>query len=65
MTHYDLIIRNATVIDGTRAARFQGDVAVKGDRIAAVGRLERAGADGVLTYFALDAAKVLRKRSAG
>jgi len=26
---------------------------------------KRAGADGVLTYFALDAAKVLRKRSAG
>ena len=26
---------------------------------------KRAGADGILTYFALDAAKVLRKRSAG
>jgi len=26
---------------------------------------KRAGAVGILTYFALDAAKVLRKRSAG
>jgi porphobilinogen synthase len=26
---------------------------------------KRAGADGILTYFALEAAKVLRKRSGG
>jgi porphobilinogen synthase len=26
---------------------------------------KRAGADGILSYFALDAAKVLRKRSGG
>ena len=34
---YDLILRGATVIDGTRAPRFQADVAVEGDRIAVVG----------------------------
>ncbi|MDH5291557.1 MAG: amidohydrolase family protein, partial [Acidimicrobiia bacterium] len=33
---YDLIIRNARIIDGTGAAAFTGDVAVEGGRIAAV-----------------------------
>ena len=36
---YDLIIRDATIIDGTGAPRTLGDVAVSGDRIAAVGNL--------------------------
>jgi N-acyl-D-aspartate/D-glutamate deacylase len=42
---YDLVIRNASVIDGTgQAARF-ADVAIRGDRIAAVGTVpEGAGA---------------------
>lgn len=40
----DLIIRDVTVFDGTGAPRFQGDVAVTGDRIAAVGDL--GGASG-------------------
>jgi N-acyl-D-aspartate/D-glutamate deacylase len=31
------IIRNGTVIDGTGAPRFGADVAIAGDRIAAVG----------------------------
>jgi N-acyl-D-amino-acid deacylase len=34
---YDLVIRNGSVVDGTRAARFRADVAVSGDRIVAVG----------------------------
>lgn len=38
-TRYDLVIRNAKVIDGTGNPWFLGDVAVKGDRIAAVGRI--------------------------
>jgi N-acyl-D-amino-acid deacylase len=38
-TSYDLILRDATVIDGTRAARFQADIAVEGGRIAAIGTL--------------------------
>ena len=36
---YDLILRGATVIDGTRAPRYEADVAVEGDRIAAIGSL--------------------------
>ncbi len=35
----DLIIRNARVVDGSGAASFSGDVAVKGERIAGLGDL--------------------------
>ncbi len=42
---YDLIVRNAVVIDGTRAPRFEGEIAVKDGRIAKVGRLDQAKAD--------------------
>lgn len=41
----DLIIRDATVFDGTGAARFKGDVGVTGDRIVEVGDLGGASAD--------------------
>src|SRR5437660_4274438 len=42
---YDLLIRNATVVDGTRAPRYEADIAVSNGRIAAIGRLEGAQAD--------------------
>jgi N-acyl-D-amino-acid deacylase len=41
---YDLIVRNGTLIDGTRAPRYAADVAVRGERIAAIGRLDGARA---------------------
>jgi len=41
---YDLIVRNGTLVDGTRATRFPADVGVRGERIAAIGRLDRARA---------------------
>ena len=41
----DLIIRDATIFDGTGAARRRGDVGVTGDRIVAVGDLGGASAD--------------------
>ena len=41
----DLIIRDATIFDGTGAARFRGDVGVTNDRIVGVGDLGGSSAD--------------------
>jgi N-acyl-D-amino-acid deacylase len=40
---YDVVIRGGTVYDGTGAAPIAGDVAIKGDRIVAVGKVDGAG----------------------
>jgi len=45
MMHYDLIIRQAKVIDGSGRPGFEADVAIKNGRIARVGPLDRATAD--------------------
>ncbi len=45
---YDLLIRNAQVLDGTGAPPFRGDVAVRDERIAAVGDLADATAETVV-----------------
>ncbi len=36
---YDLVVRNGKIVDGSGNPWFYGDVAVRGDRIAAVGRV--------------------------
>jgi N-acyl-D-aspartate/D-glutamate deacylase len=36
---YDLVIRNGRIVDGTGNPWFYGDVAVRGDRLVAVGRV--------------------------
>ena len=42
---FDLLVRNATIINGSGDARFAGDIGVRGDRIAKIGRLDSAKAD--------------------
>lgn len=41
---FDLLIRNASIIDGTGAPRCPGDIGITGDRIAAIGDLSKATA---------------------
>ena len=43
-TVYDVLLRGGWIVDGTGNPRWQGDVAIRGDRIAAMGRLTGAGA---------------------
>ena len=40
MAQFDLIIRGGTIVDGTGADRFTGDVAVKDGVIAAIGQID-------------------------
>ena len=35
---FDLVIKNGTIIDGSGADRFIGDIAIKDEKIVAVGR---------------------------
>ncbi len=43
--NYDVIIRNGTIYDGSGSKPFVGDVAVRKDKIVAVGKLGQATAD--------------------
>ncbi|HEV7802198.1 MAG TPA: amidohydrolase family protein, partial [Burkholderiales bacterium] len=54
--HFDLIVRNATVIDGTKAPRFTADIGVRGGTIAEIGKLDGASADTELDASGLVAA---------
>ena len=38
---YDLFIKNGLVIDGSGRPGYRADIAIKGDRIAAIGKLGR------------------------
>jgi N-acyl-D-amino-acid deacylase len=42
---YDLVIRGGTIVDGTGATPFEGDVALKDGRIAAIGKVTGSGKD--------------------
>lgn len=41
---FDLLVRNGRIVDGTGAPWYRADLAVRGDTIAAIGRLEGASA---------------------
>jgi len=43
-SHYDLILRNGTIYDGSGGKPFVGDVGVRGDRIVAVGQIPSGAA---------------------
>ncbi len=45
---YDVIIQNGVLYDGTGAKGYSGDVAISGDRIAAIGDLGTAKADTII-----------------
>ena len=55
-SHFDLVIRGATVIDGTRAPRYRGDIGIRGDTIADIGALDRARAEAEIDGSGLVAA---------
>ena len=42
---YDVLIKNAQIVDGTGKPAFQGDLAIKADKFSVVGQLERARGD--------------------
>ena len=44
-TRYSLVIRNGTLVDGTRAPRFEADLGISDGRIVSVGSLKNARAD--------------------
>jgi N-acyl-D-aspartate/D-glutamate deacylase len=45
---YDLLIRNGRIVDGSGRAAYVADVAIKGDRIAKIGKLSQATATKIL-----------------
>ena len=47
-TNYDVLIRGGTVYDGTGSKPVQADVAIKGDRVVAIGDLKSAAAKTVI-----------------
>lgn len=40
--HYDILIRNGLIVDGSGEASYLGDLAIRGDTIAAIGDLGKA-----------------------
>src|SRR5689334_2431569 len=40
---YDIVIRNGMIYDGSGSAPIKGDIAINGDKIAAVGKVDGKG----------------------
>lgn len=43
MTDFDLVVRGGSVVDGSGAAAFTADVAIRGDRVVEVGQVSGRG----------------------
>jgi len=43
-TDYDVVIRNASIVDGTGAPCFAASIGIRGDRISTVGEIAEHGA---------------------
>ena len=48
MADFDVIIKDGTVVDGTRVPRYKADVGIKNGKIAKIGRLNSSDATKVL-----------------
>ena len=48
MAKFDTVIKNGTIIDGTGLPRFKGDIAIRGGKIAKIGRVNAADATEVI-----------------
>ena len=46
--HFDLLIRDGMVLDGSGSPAFSADIGIHGDRIVSIGRLDDATADRVI-----------------
>ncbi len=47
-SHFDIIIKNGTVIDGSGAQGFQKDIGIKNDKIAVIDDLKSSSADKII-----------------
>ena len=45
MIHFDTLIKNGTIVDGTRAPRFTGDVGIRDGKVVAISRTGLAAGD--------------------
>lgn len=45
MAKYDLVIRGGLVVDGSGGQPYQGDIAIRGDRIMEIGEVRQSGAE--------------------
>lgn len=48
MAEFDTLIKNGTVVDGTRVPRYKADIGIKNGKIAKIGRLKNSDAKQVL-----------------